>query len=134
MPVCASCHNVMDPMGFSLEHFDAIGTWRELDGQFEIDASGEFPDGRSFDGHQAMAELVSADPELKSCVAEQLYIYALGKGLEESDHAHLEHIVEEYTASGSGFQDLIRELITSPAFTMRRGESPEDVSSEEQAQ
>jgi len=134
MPVCASCHNVMDPMGFSLEHFDAIGGWRELDGEFEIDASGDFPDGRSFDGHTEMAQLISEDPMLKSCIAERLFIYALGKGVQESDHVHLERIVSGYTTAGSGFQELITEIITSPAFTMRRGESPEDVSSEEQAQ
>jgi len=124
----------MDPMGFSLEHFDATGHWREKDGQLDIDSSGEFPDGQSFDGWEGMSQLVSEDPKLKSCVAEQMYIYALGKGLSESDEVHLHTIIENYSSSGAGFQDLIEEIVTNPAFTMRRGEPAEDASVAEDAQ
>ena len=119
-------------MGFSLEHFNAIGAWRDLDGEFPIDASGEFPDGRSFDGHIEMAQLLSEDPDLKECVAEQMFIYSLGKGLEAIDYVNLDHIAEAYVEAGGGLQDLIEEIITSHAFTMRRGEAPEDDSNEEQ--
>ena len=83
---CASCHARMDPLGFALENFDAIGRWREKDGKLAIDASGTLPDGRSFKGYEDLRAILKADPgAFTECLTEKMLIYALGRGLERGD-------------------------------------------------
>src|SRR4030095_9615076 len=80
--VCASCHTRMDPLGFGLENYDAIGAWREKDGQFPINASGVLPDGRSFDGAAGLKSILKAQPDaFAETLTRKLLIYALGRGL-----------------------------------------------------
>ena len=89
-PVCAACHAQMDQLGFALENFDAIGEWRDIYASgLPIDASAEFPDGTTFDGPADLRGLLlsHADDFLTTAV-DRLLTYALGRGLEATDHAH----------------------------------------------
>ncbi|MEZ6105822.1 MAG: DUF1585 domain-containing protein [Pirellulaceae bacterium] len=85
-PTCANCHAKMDAIGFALENFDAIGAFRTSDGEFEIDASGEFPDGASFVGVEELKRiLLEKSDDFTRCLTEKMLIYALGRGLEYYD-------------------------------------------------
>ena len=85
-PVCASCHTRMDPLGFALENFDAIGKWRTTEAGTPIDASGTLPDGASFDGPAELrAMLAGRDSEFVTTVTSKLLTYALGRGVEYYD-------------------------------------------------
>jgi hypothetical protein len=85
-PVCASCHQRMDPIGFAFENFDPVGAWRETDAGAAIDASGVLPDGRRFDGPAGLKRILRADKDVfVRCVAEKMLTYALGRGLEPYD-------------------------------------------------
>jgi hypothetical protein len=120
-PVCASCHVSMDPLGFGLENFDAIGAWRTRDGLFPINASGTLPDGRSFDGLQGLAAILKAQPDaFAECLAEKLLIYALGRGLEPEDEPALKTIVKNAGTSNYRFSSLILGIVKSEPFQKRR--------------
>src|SRR5262249_18466763 len=94
-PTCASCHARMDPLGFALEHFDAIGRWRDTDGTVPIDSSGTLPDGRSFQGYKDLRALLKAEPSaFTECLAEKMLIYALGRGLERHDRQTVKAIAD----------------------------------------
>ena len=85
-PTCAACHARMDPLGFGLENFDAVGAWRTKDGKIAIDATGSLPDGRSFSGPQGLKSILMADRDaFAACVTSKLLTYALGRGLERYD-------------------------------------------------
>jgi len=124
--MCASCHQVMDPIGFALENYNAISEWRTEDDGFSIDASGDFPDGTQFDGPKELADVVSERAEYHECIVEHLMIYGLGRGPMESDEHWRSEIVQKATESGGGFVDLIREIVLSEAFRSRRGEPDEE--------
>jgi hypothetical protein len=121
-PECATCHDYLDPIGLGLEHYDAIGAWRTHDAGEPVDASGRFPDGRSFDGARQMAALVKADPNTPRCIAERLLVYALGRGLEPEDDVHLDAITAQWAAGGYEFRNLLVAVAQSEPFRMRRGE------------
>lgn len=125
-PVCAACHARMDPIGLGLEQFDGIGAWRDLENGHPVDASGEFPDGRTFDGAVELSALLKQEPALARCMAEKLFTYALGRGPQPSDHCVLEDIEREFAAGGHRFSALIGAIARSPAFRQRRGERPGD--------
>ena len=85
-PICASCHRRMDPLGFGLENFDAVGAWRTLEGKFPIDASGQLPDGRRFTGPEELRKILSADRDaFARAITSKLLTYGLGRGLERYD-------------------------------------------------
>ena len=85
-PTCASCHRRMDPLGFGLENFDAVGAWRTIDGKFPVDASGALPDGRKFQGPDELRSILAADRDaFARCLTSKLLTYALGRGLERYD-------------------------------------------------
>jgi hypothetical protein len=114
---CASCHARMDPLGLALENFDAVGIWREKDGEFPIDASGSLPDGRSFTGHEDLRNILKADPQaFAKCLAEKLLIYALGRGLERSDRSTVNAIAERLAKNEYRFSSLVLGVILSPQF------------------
>ena len=93
-PSCASCHRVMDPLGLGFENFDAIGQWRERDGEHAIDPAGELPDGRKFSNSTELVELLqSRQPEIMRHFAQKLLTYALGRGLEPYDNCAVDTIV-----------------------------------------
>ncbi len=86
----------MDPLGFGLENFDAIGAWRTKDGKFPINASGTLPDGRSFDGPAGLKSILKAQPDaFTECLTRKLLIYALGRGLEPDDDPAVKKIVKK---------------------------------------
>jgi hypothetical protein len=121
-PVCASCHQMMDPLGFGLEQFDGIGSWRTEDQGFPIDASGQLPTGEAFNGAADLSQILSEDARFGECLAETMFTYALGRGPETTDAPYLEHIAQEFQARGQRLRDLVTIIATSEPFRMRRGE------------
>ena len=111
-PVCNACHARMDPLGFGLENFDAIGRWRTHDGTFPIDAAGKLPNGKTFDGPDGLKQLLLSDKRaFTKCLAEKLVTYALGRGLNESDDATIQSIVDETVASNYKFRPLVQAIV-----------------------
>ncbi|HEY3132049.1 MAG TPA: DUF1592 domain-containing protein [Acidobacteriota bacterium] len=119
---CAACHGRMDPLGFGLENFDAIGAWRTQDGTFPIDASGTLPDGRSFQGPQELKAIVKAQRDaFAECLTGKLLTYALGRGLERYDKPTVKKIARGAAANNYRFSSLVLEIVKSLPFQMRRG-------------
>jgi hypothetical protein len=119
-PNCASCHARMDPLGFALEHFDAIGRWRDKDGDLPIDPSGTLPDGRSFQGFQDLLAILKADPDaLTECLAEKMLTYALGRGLERCDRKAVKAIAERVAKDDHRFSALVLAIVRSAPFQMK---------------
>ena len=123
-PVCASCHSRMDPLGFALQHFDAVGKWRDTEGDTPIDPSGALPDGTSFDGLPRLRELLyDRRHDFVTTVTEKLMIYALGRGIESYDRPAIRAIVREAAAGDYRWSELIAGVARSLPFQMRRSES-----------
>jgi hypothetical protein len=122
-PVCASCHERMDPLGFALENFDAIGKWREIDGTARIDPSAALSDGTTVRGAAELrAWLVSRDEEFVKTVTEKLLTYALGRGVEYYDQPTVRRLLKETKAADLRWSALIANIVQSPPFQMRRSE------------
>lgn len=122
-PTCASCHKLMDPIGFGFENFDALGAWREADGNFDIVASGELPSGDQFDGPITLVKILkSRELEFSRCLAEKMMTYALGRGVEWYDRCAIDHIVGEMSKDNFRFSRLIIEVAQSDPFRKRRGD------------
>ncbi|HEY7172935.1 MAG TPA: DUF1592 domain-containing protein [Vicinamibacterales bacterium] len=124
-PVCASCHAQMDPLGFALENFDANGRWRtEGEGGTNIDASGQLVDGSRFEGPAGLRSvLLDRREQFVTNVAEKLLRYALGRRLEAYDQPAVRRIVREAAAQNYRWSALIRGIVTSVPFQMRRSDS-----------
>ena len=121
--LCASCHSKMDPLGFGLENYNAIGEWRDQDGKFPIDSSGLLPDGRTFKGPEELkAILLSNKAAFADCIAEKMLTYALGRGLEGYDRAAVKEIVNGLAANDYKFSTLVMGIVRSMPFQMKRGE------------
>jgi hypothetical protein len=121
-PVCASCHAQMDPLGFALENFDAVGRWREMDAEAgtPIDASGELGDGRRFGGPaEFRALLVARRAEFERTVVEKLLTYALGRGLEYADAPVVRAVLRQVGPQGARWSALLTALVESPPFQLR---------------
>jgi len=119
-PGCAACHQLMDPLGFGLENYDAVGAWRTRDGDTDVDAGGELPGGRSFKGPKQLRQvLLERKDEFRRCLAEKLLTYAIGRGLEWYDACAVERIAERSAAAGDTFSALVAEIVKSPAFRKR---------------
>jgi len=122
-PTCVACHSKMDPLGFGLENYDAIGGWRSEDGKYPIDASGKLPDGRSFRGPEEMKVILKGDREaFARCVTEKMLTYALGRGLERYDKRTVKAIADRLAARRYRFSALVEEIVKSPPFRMRRAD------------
>jgi hypothetical protein len=122
-PSCASCHKRLDPLGFGLENFDAIGAWRSSEGSLPIDASGTLPDGRSFTGPKELRAILASEKEaFTRAITGKLMTYALGRGLERSDRRAVKGIAERVGAEGYRFSSLVLQIVDSQAFQMRRAE------------
>ncbi len=120
-PACASCHALMDPLGFGLENFDAVGAWRDRDGNFFVDASGELVDGRTFKGPQELkAILKTKKDEFARCFTEKMLTYALGRGLEPYDKCTVDDMVAGVAKDGYKFSVLIQQIVASDPFQKRR--------------
>jgi hypothetical protein len=124
-PVCANCHSKMDPLGFALEHFDAVGKWRE-NGPSDtvIDPSGTLPDGTGFSGLPELREILfSRRHEFVTTVTEKLLTYALGRGLEYYDRPAIRAIVRDAASDNFRWSSLLAGVAQSLPFQMRRSES-----------
>ena len=123
-PACSACHAMIDPTGFALENFDAIGRWREVDESFyPIDPSGVLPDGRSFGSVGEMRDALASRPEqFVTTVTEKLMTYALGRGLDYYDMPTVRRIVRD-AAPDYRIQSVILGIVTSDPFLMRRSQS-----------
>ena len=120
-PACASCHARMDPYGFGLENFDAIGRWRtrEADGQ-AIDASATLPDGTSFNGPSELrANILRRPEEFVKTFTRKLLTYGVGRGLEASDEPIVRRIVSQAARDGYRFSSIIVGIATSEPFRMK---------------
>jgi hypothetical protein len=114
----------MDPLGFALENFDAVGKWRTIDANAPIDASGVLVDGTSFTGPAELRRALTARrPQVVHTVAEKLLTYALGRGLEAYDAPTLRAIVRDAAASDYRWSAFILGVVKSMPFQMRRSES-----------
>ncbi|MBV9612174.1 MAG: DUF1592 domain-containing protein, partial [Acidobacteriaceae bacterium] len=121
-PMCAGCHSRMDPLGFALENYNAIGQWRTHDGGLPIDSSGALPNGRSFSGPAELKQILASDSDkFAECLTEKLLTYALGRGLEPYDKPATRQIVAAVRASDYRFSTLIGEIVDSAEFQMGRG-------------
>jgi mono/diheme cytochrome c family protein len=122
-PVCASCHAMMDPLGLSLENFDAVGKWRTLgESSTPIDASGVFPDGTRFEGAAGLRQMLLQSDRFVPTVTEKLMTYALGRGLEYYDAPAVRAIVRSAARDEYRFSSLIAGVVHSTPFLMRRAE------------
>jgi len=122
--VCASCHSRMDPLGFGLENFDAIGRFRTQDAGQAIDASGTLPSGESFQSPAELRRVLSQMlPDLTRCLTEKMLTYALGRGLEPYDKPTVRAIAQRVTASRTGLRALVHEVTRSLPFQSRRAEA-----------
>ncbi len=124
-PVCANCHARMDPLGFALENFDAVGQWRDTDdGGAPIDTSGVLPDGAAFDGLPDLRGVLDGRrDEFVTTVTEKLLTYALGRGIEHYDRPAIRAIVREAAQDDYRWSSIIAGIARSLPFQMRRSES-----------
>jgi hypothetical protein len=119
-PVCASCHKLMDPIGFALENFDAVGVWRTRDAGTPIDASGELFDGTKVDGVVTLRQALLKRPEVfAGTVTRKLLTYALGRGLDHHDVPAVRAIVREAARHDYRFSSLVLGIVNSVPFQMR---------------
>lgn len=121
-PACASCHAKMDPIGFGFENFDAIGSWRDKDGDQAVDASGELPNGQTFRGPVELKNLFKKrDKDFVRCLAEKMLTYALGRGVEYYDACAIDAIVDGTVNQDYRFSRLVLEIVKSEPFQKRKG-------------
>jgi hypothetical protein len=121
-PVCASCHKVLDPIGFGLENFDAIGRWRDQDDSGgAIDATGELPGGKHFSSPKELKAIIAErKDDLARTLTEKLLAYALCRQLEGYDEVVVDQLLQSVAKDGYRMQALVTEIVTSYPFTHRR--------------
>lgn len=124
-PFCAGCHKIMDPVGFALEHFDAIGRWRDEENGQPINATAELVDGTALDGVGELREaLLGYSESVVHTVTERLMTYALGRGLEHYDMPAVRAIVRRAAKNNYRFSSIVMGIVESDAFRMRAVETP----------
>jgi hypothetical protein len=116
-PNCASCHRQMDPLGFALENFDAVGAWRTVEDGQAIDATARLPAGREFRGPEGLRGVLRARRDaFARCLAEKMLTYALGRGLARSDRRAVDHIITRLKAEDYRFSALVLAVVESQPF------------------
>jgi hypothetical protein len=122
--VCARCHNTIDPVGFALENYDAIGHWRDLEVEGQpVDATGAVPGSGEFRGIDGLEEALMRRPELfLATLTENLLTFGLGRGIEYYDAPAVRKIVSDAGKDGYRFSSLILGIVKSVPFQMRRAE------------
>jgi len=122
-PVCASCHAMMDPLGLSLENFDALGRWRTLgESSAPIDATGASPDGTRFEGPDGLRNMLLRSDRFVATLTEKMLTYSLGRGLEYYDGPSVRAILREAARDDYRFSTLVAGIVKSPPFRMRKAE------------
>ncbi len=122
-PVCSSCHAILDPLGFALENFDAVGTWRDVDrfAGTRLDTSGEYPDGTPLNGPVDLRNALLKHPEeFVQTFTERLLTYALGRTLQYYDMPIVRKIVRDTKRDGWRFDSIVMSIVQSEAFQMRQ--------------
>jgi hypothetical protein len=123
-PVCASCHARIDPLGFALENFDGVGTFRKVDGGAAVDPSGALVDGTKFSGPSTFRQaLLRYDTVILTNLAERLLTYALGRGVEPYDMPAVRQILRDAAPAGHTWSALVTAIVRGAPFQMRRAES-----------
>jgi hypothetical protein len=118
-PACASCHRMMDPIGFSLENFDAVGKWRTQQFGETLDVSGELVDGSTFVGPAGLRQnLMRYSPQFVRTMTEKLMTYALGRGVQHFDMPVVRQIVRDAAQNNYKFSSLILGVVKSNPFQM----------------
>jgi hypothetical protein len=126
-PACSGCHKLMDPIGLSLENFDAIGRWREADGGLKINASSTLWDGTDVAGPAGLRQaIVSRPDQFARTAAEMLLTYALGRGLEPSDMPVVRAIVHGAAGNDYRFSALVLGIVNSAPFQMKAARADEN--------
>jgi hypothetical protein len=124
-PACAGCHSRMDPIGFAMENFDPVGSWRDRDNGTPIDASGVFPDGEKFDGMAGLkAALLSHPDEFVATVAGKLLMYGSGRNVQYFDEPVVRAIVRDSARDHYSFASLVLGVARSVPFQMRETQTP----------
>lgn len=119
--ICASCHQRMDPLGFALENYNAIGAWRTKDGKFPVDNSGTLPSGQSFKGPKGLRDVLkSKHTDFRKCLSEKMLTYALGRGLEYYDRCAVDDICQTLVRSQDRFSAMILAIVKSDPFQKRK--------------
>jgi hypothetical protein len=121
-PDCAGCHAKMDPLGFALENFDALGAWRTMDGKNPIDASATLPNGTALNGPAELKKILHGD-KFERAFAQKMMIFALGRGLERYDKSAVEAVVAKTKAGDHKFSVLVTAIVTSDPFLKRKAET-----------
>lgn len=124
-PGCANCHSLIDPLGFSLENFNAIGKWRDMDGAFPVDSSGVLTTGQKFSGAAGLANIFLTDRKdtyLRSIVRKML-TYALGRGTEPYDRPAIDAILTRMAKDDNSFHSMVLAIADSVPFQKRRGDA-----------
>jgi hypothetical protein len=125
-PACANCHAKLDPLGFGLENFDAVGQWRATEKDAPVDASGELPGGVKFNGPIQLIEILKkSKDEFTRNLASTLMTYSLGRGLEHYDQCAVGEVTADASKKGYKFSVLVTDIVTSEPFRMRRGDGGE---------
>ena len=126
-PSCATCHRVMDPLGFSLENFDAVGEWRTKEAAgVPVDASGQLADGTEVDGPAALRQALRRHPEqFARTMTEKMLTYALGRGLEFYDMPVVRAIARDAAAQNYRFSSIVTGIIKSAPFQMKKAHAGE---------
>ncbi len=123
-PYCASCHNTIDPIGFTLENFDGVGAYRTLDNGQQVDPSGVMPDGTTFKGPNDLAQWLVNDPRFLRCATKQMMTYAVGRSFDTTNAlAYVAGVAQPLAGAGT-WPQLVRAVANSQAFLTRRGEGP----------
>ena len=121
-PACANCHAKMDPIGFALENYNAIGAFRYKDGELNIDTTAELPDGTILHGVADLKQVVKdRKQQFLRCLTEKMLTYALGRGLEYYDRSTVDRILAQLEAGGYRSSVMITEIVKSDAFRLQRG-------------
>jgi hypothetical protein len=123
VPACAGCHNLMDPIGFTFENFDATGAYRTVDNGADIDSSGSLfgATGAPVSGVQGIAQAIAADPRFVECMVKQAMTYGIGRTFDQTDALGYVETVAAPLVKGAQWQTLLQTVATSDAFLTTRG-------------
>ncbi len=128
-PACAACHKLMDPIGFSLENFDAVGQWRNEDEGAKIDPTGTLFNGAKVDGPASLRAMLTSQPEIFAGVfTEKLLTYALGRGLQYYDMPAVRAILREAAKNNYRFSSIVLGIAKSVPFEYKTKMAPEPAS------